>query len=160
MEFLGIGYQEIFVVLAVLLIFVGPQRLPTVAYQIGRAVKTLQSYARVVRGEFSEEFKYLDEQYKTIKGEVDTARTELRSQQSKWNQELRDVTAPLDDAARSLNVVSITDGQPVQPGYLETAAPAIADPMSTSLPTGDPVVAESPPALPPAAEPTDKPLVF
>ena len=49
MEFLGIGYQELLLVLVLLLVVVGPERLPTMAYQIGRAVRTMQGYARVLR---------------------------------------------------------------------------------------------------------------
>ncbi len=162
MDFLGVGYQEVILITFLLLVVVGPARLPAVAFQIGRAVRTLQSYARVVRGEFSEEFKYLDEQYKTVKGEVDTARGELRIQQSKWNAEIRQATAPIAEAGQSLsNVVSITDGQPLPvSGYLETMPAAIADPTQASAPSGDPVIISAPPALPVAPEPVERTLVF
>ncbi len=75
MEFLGIGYQELLLVLVLLLIVVGPERLPQMAYQIGRAVRQMQMYARAVRDEFKDEIDYLDEQYKTIRGEVGIVRT-------------------------------------------------------------------------------------
>ena len=66
MEFLGVGYQELLLILVLLLVVVGPERLPAMAYQIGRAVRTLQQYARAVRNEFSDEFDYLEEQYRTV----------------------------------------------------------------------------------------------
>ena len=78
MEFLGIGYQELLLVLVLLLVFVGPERLPAMAYQIGRACAQMQRYARAVRDEFRDEIDYLDDQYKTIKGEVDEATQTLR----------------------------------------------------------------------------------
>ena len=118
MEFLGVGYQELLLILVLMLVVVGPERLPGMAYQIGRAVRTLQTYARQVRDEFSDEISYIEEQYKTVKGEVDSTRDSLRQEQLKLNAELRDATEPLRVdplAASSLssNVVSISDGQPV-----------------------------------------------
>ena len=121
MEFLGIGYQELLLVLVLMLVVVGPERLPGMAYQIGRAVRTLQTYARQVRDEFSDEIGYIEEQYKTVKGEVDSTRASLRQEQLKLSSELRDATEPLRvDPLVSLaspnggsNVVSISDGQPL-----------------------------------------------
>ncbi len=101
MDFLGIGYQEILLVLVLTLIGVGPERLPAVAYQIGRAVRELQKYARAVRDEFSEEFEYVEEQYKVLKGEVDETRQALRAQQAELNAELRQVDASVNEAVNS-----------------------------------------------------------
>ena len=95
MEFLGIGYQELLLVLVLLLVVVGPERLPAVAYQLGRAVRTLQQYARAVRDEFSDEIGYVEEQYKVIKGEVDTARSTLREEEAKMTAEMREATDSL-----------------------------------------------------------------
>ncbi len=97
MEFLGIGYQELLLVLVLLLVVVGPERLPSMAYQIGRAVRQMQRYARAVRSEFSEEFDYLEEQYRTVKGEIDTTRSGLREQQSRFESEMRDSTKGLNE---------------------------------------------------------------
>lgn len=102
MEFLGIGYQELLLVLVLMLVFVGPERLPNMAYQIGRAVRTLQQYARQVRDEFGDEITYLEEQVRTVKGEVDSAAAEFRQQSNKFNAELREATAPLNEAAQEL----------------------------------------------------------
>ncbi len=89
MEFLGIGYQELLLVLGLLLVVVGPERLPTMAYQIGRAVRQMQGYARAVRDEFKDEIDYLDEQYRTVKGQVDEAQRAMRTEQVKLNQEMQ-----------------------------------------------------------------------
>lgn len=102
MEFLGIGYQELLLVLVLLLVVVGPERLPGVAYQLGKAVRTLQQYARAVRDEFSDEISYVEEQYKVIKGEVDTAKVTLREEQAKMNAEMREATEPIRLATQEL----------------------------------------------------------
>jgi sec-independent protein translocase protein TatB len=97
LEFLGIGYQELLLVLVLLLVVVGPERLPGMAYQIGRAVRQMQRYARSVRDEFSDEFEYIEEQYRTVRGELDTTRSGLREQQTRFESEMRAATAPLNE---------------------------------------------------------------
>lgn len=146
MEFLGVGYQELLVILVLMLVVVGPERLPGMAYQIGKAVRTLQGYARQVRDEFSDEIGYIEDQYRTVKGEVDSTRESLREQQLKLNTELRDATEPLRidpttassaETTPAANVVSISDGQPIAtPSESENAASEAAehDQPSTASP--------------------------
>lgn len=121
MEFLGIGYQELLLVLVLLLVVVGPERLPTMAYQIGRAVRTMQGYARAVRDEFRDEIDYLDEQYKTIKGQVDEAQQVMRTENAKLNAELREVSSTVEST-----VALATENQ-----VPEVAASTIAEPAAT-----------------------------
>jgi Tat protein translocase TatB subunit len=89
MEMFGVGYQEVLVILVLLLVVVGPERLPEVAYQIGRAVRTMQAYARQVRDEFSEEIRFIDEQYKVVKGDLAAAQGALRDETARANTELK-----------------------------------------------------------------------
>lgn len=110
MEFLGVGYQEILVILVLTLVVVGPERLPKVAYQIGRAVRTMQSYARVVRDEFSDEMKYFDEEVTSLRTEVESTRSSLREtenefkqQQASFEKDVRATTKTVDDATKSVN---------------------------------------------------------
>ncbi len=93
MEFLGVGYQEILVIFAVMLVVVGPDRLPTMAYQIGRAVRTLQQYARAVRDEFKDEFEYIDEQMKVVKGGMADVQSTFREGDRELRRDL-DAIAP------------------------------------------------------------------
>ena len=88
------------------LVFVGPQRLPEVAYQVGRAVRTMQKYARAVRDEFRDEIGYVEEQYKVMKGEVDTLRDEMRKSDAELQQELREATAPINAAIAEANAAT------------------------------------------------------
>ncbi len=137
MEFLGIGYQELLLVLVLMLIVVGPERLPSVAYQIGRAVRTLQQYARAVRDEFKDEIGYIEEQYKTVKGEVDVTRQSLREQQAKFDEELRSGTIlpPLGGAASSTNGTAESNVVPFPATQSEETAAATeeADPAKPPL---------------------------
>ena len=139
MQFLGIGYQEILLVLGLMLVVLGPERMPTVAYQIGRAVRTLQSYARAVRSEFSEEISYIEDQYKTVRGEVQSTREVLRDEQARFAAEMREATAPIQQslaevpqlagAATPLNVINLPDRSGID------AAPA-QSPSESARPRG------------------------
>jgi sec-independent protein translocase protein TatB len=138
-EFLGVGYQELLLILVLLLVVVGPERLPAMAYQIGRAVRTLQQYARAVRNEFSDEFDYLEEQYRTVRGEVDTARTELRKQQSAWERDLQEAAAvdlpPLlesGSSAPSSNGAHVAPSAPAAQAEPEPTAPAAPEPAPSA----------------------------
>ena len=140
MEFLGVGYQEFFLVLVLLLVVVGPERLPAMAYQIGRAVRTMQQYARAVRNEFSDEFQYIEEQYKTVKGQVDDTRQVLREEDRKLQAELRSSTAVQ-----------------LPPLFADTPPAAAAAPLASELESGSSSPAEDVPAPAPAAAATPEP---
>lgn len=100
MEFLGIGYQEIVAILLVALIVLGPERLPQVAYQLGRAVRSMQRYARLVRDEFREELQMLEEEYKGIRAEMEAARAELRAHEAELRARLEETNRELERVRR------------------------------------------------------------
>lgn len=102
MEFLGVGYQEILVVMALMIVVVGPERLPQMAYHIGRAVRKMQRYARAVRDEFSEELGYIEEQYQAVRGDVEDARRDLQQQQQELDQDMREIDRDVKEAAGEL----------------------------------------------------------
>ncbi len=103
MEFLGVGYQEILVILVLMLIVLGPERLPEMAFQIGKGVRKMQRYARAVRDEFSEEFQYLEEQYNTVRGDIDEARHDLEREQRELDRDVREVDRELQQASREVD---------------------------------------------------------
>ncbi|MEX1104399.1 MAG: twin-arginine translocase TatA/TatE family subunit, partial [Dehalococcoidia bacterium] len=150
MEFLGVGYQEILVILAIMLVVVGPDRLPTMAYQIGRAVRTLQTYARAVRDEFSDEFEYLDEQMKTVKGGVADFNKTMKDGERDLRKDLDSVApAQLLGEQPPSNVVPF--GAPGQNGSLNTVQ-IDGKPVATTFGLPPPVQAPEP-AAEPGAEP-------
>lgn len=137
MEFLGIGYQELLLVLVLLLVVVGPERLPTMAYQIGRAVRQMQGYARAVRDEFRDEIDYLDEQYKTIKGQVDDVQKVMREEQAKLNSEMRETSGA---AGGLLPSEPLLPALPETPAAQPAADNAGAEPAPPSEPAKPPMV--------------------
>jgi hypothetical protein len=94
----------------------------------------MQGYARAVRDEFRDEIDYLDEQYKTIKGQVDEAQAVMRTENAKLNAELREVTSTVE------STVALATENPVP----EVAAGGIAAEPATPPP---PAEAEKPPMV-------------
>lgn len=163
MEILGVGYQELLLVFALLMIVVGPKRMPEMAYHIGRAVKTLQGYARVVRDEFSEEFGYLNEEMEALKSDVGEVQGSLREVEedlkavqgevAQAGSEVRDATAPVAEELKAVAAQTDANGAAAPkgtpgPGHLgQLSADGGQEPASTPEPE-------------PEATPAEKPLVF
>ena len=139
MEFLGIGYQELLLVMVLLLVVVGPERLPTMAYQIGRAVRQMQMYARAVRDEFKDEIDYLDTQYKTVKGQIDEAQKVIRTEQVKLNDELRESSPG--------GAPSLFPSEPLIPALPDSAAAPAAAADPAPLEPSHPGASEKPPMV-------------
>lgn len=134
MEFLGIGYLEVLVVLALVLVVVGPRRLPEMAYYIGRFIKKLQGYARVVRDEFGEEFAYLNEEMEAVRADVREVRgsmqevreelKQVRGEVEEAGEEAREAAAPVGEELRGLKDLKPSSSAPGGNG----AAPAEDEP--------------------------------
>lgn len=148
MEFLGIGYLEVLVVLALVLVVVGPRRLPEMAYYIGRFIKKLQGYARVVRDEFGEEFAYLNEEMEAVRADVREVRgsmqevreelKQVRGEVEEAGEEAREAAAPVGEELRGLKELKPSS----PPAGGNGAAPAEDEPEP---PRGVPGPAHMPP---------------
>jgi sec-independent protein translocase protein TatB len=158
LEFLGVGYQELLLVFVLMLVVVGPERLPQVAYQIGRAVRQMQRYARVVRDEFSDELGFIEEQYQTVRGEVDVARAEFRRQQQELDADVRETAKSIDASVPDElkgrgNVIPISSA-PARPAASGAAAAPAANGTPAATPAATPVEA---PAVTVEPAATDEP---
>jgi sec-independent protein translocase protein TatB len=93
----GIGVAELFAVLVLALIVLGPERLPLAMRTLGRWVRQLRQMTREFRKEFAEEFSILYEEMDVLRQEAQNTR-----------QELADIRAELSDtlqgAADDVNV--------------------------------------------------------
>ena len=144
MEFLGIGYLEILLVLALVVIVVGPRRLPEMAYYIGRFIRKLQGYARVVRDEFGEEFAYINEEMEAVRADV----REVRGSVSEVREELRQVRGEVEDAGEEAREAAAPVGEELRglksAARGDGAAPAEAEGASAEPPRGKPGPAHMP----------------
>jgi len=89
MNFVGIGPQELIVILVVALIFVGPQRLPKLAADLARMIREVRQYTGGIAAEFNEAIKEF---------EKDTEPE--RTQWKEIGQGLADASRAADDVAR------------------------------------------------------------
>ena len=56
MDFFGIGWGELFLILVIMLIVFGPGRLPEVARALGKTVRVFRQYTTGLTRDFREEF--------------------------------------------------------------------------------------------------------
>jgi sec-independent protein translocase protein TatB len=91
MNFVGIGPQELIVILVVALIFVGPQRLPKLAADLARMIREVRQYTGGIAAEFNEAIKEF---------EKDTEPE--RTQWKEIGQGLGDASRAADDVARGV----------------------------------------------------------
>lgn len=132
MEFLGIGYQEILLVFALIMIVVGPRRLPEMAYYIGRFIRKLQGYARVVRDEFGEEFAYINEEMEAVRADV----REVRGSVGEVREELRQVRGEVEDAGEEAREAAAPVGEELR--GLKAAASGASDGTSADGASAEP----------------------
>ncbi len=69
MDFLGIGLPELVVILALILIVVGPARLPELAAQLARFIRTARKLSSQVTREFNTTMSELEQEYDDMKGD-------------------------------------------------------------------------------------------
>lgn len=97
MEFFGIGLPELILIFIVILIVVGPDKLPEVAGTIGRTVRKLKA----ATSELSREFEAMVEDTTDSVSEVDRTknpRTELARDLKEVAQEVREVKRSINTA--------------------------------------------------------------
>jgi Tat protein translocase TatB subunit len=78
MDFFGIGPLNLLLILAVMLIVFGPERLPEMAARAGKLVRELRSYAADVTSEFSGEFAELQQHLDGVHEDVRALGRELQ----------------------------------------------------------------------------------
>ncbi|MBX5493192.1 MAG: twin-arginine translocase subunit TatB [Chloroflexi bacterium] len=64
MDFMGIGLGELLLILVLALVVIGPERLPEVASQLGRAVADLRRQANQLSEEFQQSLQLAAEERK------------------------------------------------------------------------------------------------
>jgi sec-independent protein translocase protein TatB len=96
MDFFGLSPLNIVLVLGVMLIVFGPERLPEMAAKAGKLVRDLRSYASDVTSEFSGEFAEIQQQFSGV-------RDDMRSIGQDLQQHTADVGASISEAAAGVD---------------------------------------------------------
>jgi sec-independent protein translocase protein TatB len=126
MDLFGIGPFKLLLILAVLLLVFGPDRLPEMAARAGKLVRDLRSYASEVTGEFGGEIAEIQQHFNGVQNDLRGLGNDLQNTNADLGSTVRDATSGLNDAAptvESLNapppavpasekVVSLTGNSP------------------------------------------------
>ena len=124
----GIGLGEVLLILVVVLLVVGPQKLPEMAKTVGKGLRTVRKAGRELRDAV----------------DLDGVKQQIYQPIRQWEQQQRVIEAELlaDDAAHST------------PAETRNAEP-VGDPAVALIPVDKPVVKPEEPAAPPAVDVLD-----
>jgi sec-independent protein translocase protein TatB len=93
MEVFGIGPLELLVILVILLIVVGPRRLPEMAVELAHMFRTVRKFGTQISQELSETMTDLEKEYEDMKGDWKDVGQGL-------SETTKPVSTGLEDAAR------------------------------------------------------------
>ena len=77
MSLFGIGVTEVLLVLIVAFLILGPKRLPSIAVQLGKSVRSVKQFIRGITGQFSRELQDLTSEYEALTREVQELRQQV-----------------------------------------------------------------------------------
>lgn len=95
MDIFGIGPLNIILILGIMLIVFGPERLPEMAARAGKLVRELRSYASDVTSEFGGEIADLQQQFAGVHEDVRAFGRELQQSTSEVGASIRDAGSGL-----------------------------------------------------------------
>lgn len=140
MEFFGIGMPEFMLILVIAIVIFGPDKIPQMAAQVGKAVRDFRRYTSDLTKEFNEATGGLKDEFTNIasdiRGELAQAQADLRSQL-----DLTDVLR-MDTPAAAPVAVAAASGSESTPIVAEPDAAA----ASLPAPEPAPLPAESEPS--------------
>lgn len=103
MDFLGIGPQEIILILIIAAIVVGPRRLPEVAVQLARVIRQLRGYATDVTSQMRAELDELTREYEQVRKDLqefrESATKEVGSVMSEVDRAAHEAPAIIESSA-------------------------------------------------------------
>lgn len=84
MEFFGIGASELMVILVIAVVLFGPDRIPSMAAQVGKTIREFRRYTNDLTKEFNDATGDLRQEFQNIqsdlRGELEATQADLRSQ--------------------------------------------------------------------------------
>jgi len=105
MDFLGVGLPELLVILVLVLIVVGPRRLPEMAAQLAHFIRAFRRYTNQITRDFNETVGELEKEYEEMHGEWKEIGQGLNESARAIDEELksadRDVRESLQEAKRT-----------------------------------------------------------
>ncbi|MCU0508036.1 MAG: twin-arginine translocase TatA/TatE family subunit [Anaerolineae bacterium] len=162
MDILGIGPMELLLILIVMLLVFGPDKLPQMGAKLGRAMRDMRKATRAISSEINATRDAITAEAKPITDPLQEMTTAAKSAQSLVSAAKNPGQAIRDSVLKELNPPPPAEGEPaaetgnvIAPPEAQaavvTATPSVSD-TAPELPPAQPAAAE-PPALPAAVEP-------
>jgi sec-independent protein translocase protein TatB len=101
MDFFGLSPLNILLILGVLLIVFGPDRLPEMAAKAGKLVRDLRSYASDVTSEFGGEIAEIQQHFAGVQEDLSAIGRDLHQSTLEVGTTVRDAATGLVDEAKS-----------------------------------------------------------
>ena len=98
----GIGAFELFAILVIAMIILGPDRLPRAMGKVGSWIRELRRLTREFRAEFDEEIKLLQGELETIREEAELTRKELEEIRTDIETSMTEVQEDLQQAGEDM----------------------------------------------------------
>ena len=141
MDFFGIGVLEILAILLLMAVVFGPHRLPEIAGQAGRMVRTLREYARDFRDEYLVDFEEVKEEYLEVRHEIDDTNRSIRTEAKALDEDLRTAVSDAEQEAAA----AVKDAEQAASGKQpQGLAPPVTAPLPTPGPAAPPRPGEAP----------------
>lgn len=138
MNFFNIGAGEFFLILILLMIVFGPERLPQLARQLGKAINDLKRFARDIDPELLQDFREITKDFESVRDEVTSLRSDLAEIQRDISGAAKDVSGSLNEVVQEAKVSTslTTDPQAVRAAQAAAASAQYraAAPVATSGP--------------------------
>ncbi len=128
MEFFGIGMPEFMMILVIAIVIFGPDKIPQMAAQVGKAVRDFRRYTSELTKEFNEATGGLKDEFTNIasdiRGELAQAQADLRSQLDLTDVLNMDTAATATIAGTGASETTTAAVEPAEPAALPAAEPA------------------------------------
>jgi Tat protein translocase TatB subunit len=99
MNFFGMGYQEILVILVIALVVFGPGKLPEVMGQVGKAVRDFRRMTADLTGEFEKTIGDPNEIRRALTGELEDVKSQVTSVTNSVKKDMAQASSTISSAA-------------------------------------------------------------
>lgn len=154
MEFFGIGAPELMVILVIAIVLFGPDKIPTMAAQVGKTIREFRRYTSELTKEFDAATGDLRSEFQNIagdlRGELEATQADLRSQLD-LTDVFKDTPKEVVSASVAASAETETQTLPVTSGETTAIAAESAQTITVTTPYADAIAAETAAADQPAA---------
>jgi sec-independent protein translocase protein TatB len=131
MDLFGIGPLNLLLILGVLLIVFGPDRLPEMAARAGKMIRELRAYASDVTGEFSGEIAEIQQHFTGVQDEFRGLGRDLQQTTAGIHDVVQDATSGLTSSGKA--TMPTLNEPPPQPAGDEKVVQLTNTPMRTRV---------------------------